>query len=304
MQSSLTPQYMRLLPMDVLSRFARVNILTRNLVQGFKSGPHRSPFLGASTEFAEHREYSPGDDPRDFDWRVFGRTDRYCIKQYVQETNVRATILLDSSASMRFCGSASELSKFEYACHLAASMAYLCLRQGDAVGLIRFDSQLRSVIPAASKASTLRILLQALHEAKPQNESRVPEALHEIATRIPRRGLVIVISDLLDDASDIVKSLYGLRHQKHDLIVFQVLSDEELTFPFDTSTQFRDLEDVAADIDVDPRAIRRDYLQRFQAHLEALDRGCGELHADYVLYNTRTPYADALSRYLASRMRR
>ena len=305
-----TPDYMRLLPADVLARFAQGKILARSLVEGLKSGDHRSPYIGTSTEFAEHREYSPGDDPRNLDWRVYGKMDRYCVKQYVEETNLRATILLDCSASMRFSGTIAArqhgngMSKLDYAKHLAAIVAYLLVRQGDAVGLVEFDSQVRSHLLPGCQPSHLRKMLETLYRSTAECESRISPVIHDIAERIPRRGIVILISDLLDEVPDVIRALYHLRHRKHELILFHVLTAEELTFPFGRATQFRDIEGIVGDVDVDPVSIRREYLRRFNEYLSQLETGCRELPVDYVRFNTRAPYEESLSQFLASRLGR
>ena len=302
-----TPDYMSLLPPPVLARFSQVRMLARGFVEGFKSGDHRSLYLGSSTEFAEHREYSPGDDPRGLDWRVYGKMDRYYIKQYVEETNLRATILLDASASMRFAGDSAikvdgqRLSKFGYAQRLAAAIAFLLTRQGDAVGLVSFDSQVRERLPAASKASHLRRLLQTMHNVRPGGESKLAGVLHEIARLIPRRGLVVVVSDFFDDVADVKAALHHLRHRKHELILFHVLADEELHFPYGNATRFRDLEQVADEVDVDPAVIRREYLSQFNDYLQQLEEGCGQVEADYVRMCTQDRYEDSLASYLVSR---
>lgn len=305
-----TPDYMDLLPPKVLGRFSKLRLLARGFVEGFKSGDHRSPYIGSSTEFAEHREYSPGDDPRVLDWRVYGKMDRYYIKQYVEETNLRATILLDASASMGFLGdSASEvagkrLSKFDCARHLAAAIAYLLTQQGDAVGLVNFDAKVRESLPAASTASHLQSLLQSMHQTQPGGESKLAVVMHEIARQIPRRGLVVVISDFLDDVPDMIKALHHLKHRKHELVLFHVLADEELHFPYTSATEFRDLEQIAEQIDLDPDAIRREYLSQFNRYLQEFESGCGQLQADYVRICTKESYEDCLADYLASRMGR
>lgn len=305
-----TPDYMKLLPPALLATFSQVPMLARGFVEGFKSGSHRSLYLGSSSEFAEHREYSPGDDPRGLDWRVYGKMDRYYIKQYVEETNLRATILLDASASMRFVGDSAmkvdgeRLSKFGYAQHLAAAIAYLLTRQGDAVGLVNFDSQVRERLPPASTASHLRRLLQTLHRVRPGGESRLADVLHETAQLIPRRGLVLVISDFFGDVADITAALHHLRHRKHELVLFHVLADEELHFPYSSMTNFRDLEQVADQVEVDPAAIRREYLSQFNAYLQQLEAGCGQVEAEYERLSTQHRYEDSLANYLANRARR
>lgn len=302
------PKYMKLLPIEAQAQLARRTFPARGRVEGFKSGSHRSPFLGSSTEFAEHREYSPGDDPRDLDWRVFAKQDRYYVKQYVEETNLRATIFLDSSASMRFQGNAAstldgvKLPKFDYAKYLAAMLSLLFVRQGDAVGLIQFDSEIRAHLPASGSKTHLQRMLQMLDQATPENASNGPSALHAAAERIPRRGIVILLSDLLlPDTTELVQALHHLRHRKHEVIVFQILAEEELTFPYKDAVQFRDLEGISDDIDLDPSTIRKEYMSQFTSFLNDLEQNCRSIPADYVRLNTKDSYVSSLSNYLANR---
>lgn len=307
MSSLQIPAYMKLLPADAQAHLARCTVSARGRVAGFKAGNHRSPFLGSSTEFAEHREYSPGDDPRDLDWRVFARQDRYCVKQYVEETNLRATILLDSSASMRFQGNAAssvngaKLSKFDYAKYIAAMLSFLFVRQGDAIGFTQFDSEVRTQLPARGSNGHFRRVLQLLDSAVPENASDAPSALHEAAERIPRRGIVILLSDLLSDSQKLMQALHYLHYRKHEVIVFQILSEEELTFPYKDAVQFRDLEGTVDDIDVDPAAIRAEYLRQFTSFLNDLEQSCRSIPVDYVRLNTKDSYVDSLTNYLGHR---
>jgi len=307
MSSLQFPAYMKLLPADAQAQLARWTVSALGRVAGFKAGNHRSPYLGSSTEFAEHREYSPGDDPRDLDWRVYAKQDRYCIKQYVEETNLRATILLDSSASMLFHGNAASsidgtrLSKFAYAKHLAAMLSFLFIRQGDAAGFIQFDSEVRSQLPARGSSSHLRRMLQILDAAVPENASDASSALHEAAKRIPRRGIVILLSDLLTDTRKLMQALHHLRYRKHEVIVFQILSEEELTFPYKDSVQFRDLEGAVDDIDLDPASIRAEYLHQFTSFLNELEQSCRCIPVDYIRLNTKDCYVNSLSNYLGHR---
>lgn len=301
------PDYMRLLPADIQVRFARREFAIRSVVKGPRAGSYRSPSCGASTEFAEHREYSPGDDPRGLDWRVYGKQDRYYVKRYVEETNVRATILLDSSASMAYAGSKGQSlidrhpSKFDYARQLAALVTYLFIRQGDSAGLIHFDSTIRTFLPALGTVAHLRTLLQTLYQSQPQDASDTASVLHQTAERIPRRGIVIVISDFLTDVPQLLKSICHLRHRLHDVILFHVLSEDELTFPFSDVTRFRDPEEALDELDVDPPAIRRAYLQQFHAYLSDLENGCRRIPCDYVRFSTARPLETELSQYLATR---
>lgn len=262
------------------------------------------------------------------------------MKQYVEETNVRATILLDSSASMKFVGesavsganltsetplafggnrrggnrnsladaarlkdthAAKVTSKFHYGRQLAALLSYLFIRQGDSAGLLMFDSGIRTFLPALGTVAHLRSLLQALHQSQPQAASDTASVLHEAAERIPRRGLVIVISDFLTDVPLLLKSLHHLRHRLHDVVLFHVLSEEELTFPFSDVTRFCDPEECVDEIDVDPPAIRKAYLQQFHQYLAELEKGCQRIPCDYVRFSTARPFETDLSYYLAKR---
>lgn len=302
-----TQAYMRLLDSDALLRIHRLQLLARGVVAGFISGRHRSPYRGFSVEFAEHREYTPGDNIRDLDWRVFGRSDRYYIKQYIEETNLRATILLDASGSMRYTGEHStrhqgrRLSKFDYARLMAAALMYLLIHQQDAVGLVTFDGAIRRYLPARSRPSHLRILLEALDDTEPDHETALAPIFHDIAERIPRRGLVIIISDLFDDPDALLKALHHFRFRKHEVIVLQVMTEEEFTFPFNRWSLFRDLEPGNRQIEIDPRSIRATYLEEVRRFLATLERECGRMKIDYMSMSTRQEFDVALSHYLAHR---
>ena len=299
-------EYRKLLPSQTTSQVMRLEFLARGIVEGFIAGRHRSPHKGFSVEFAEHRQYTPGDDLHDLDWRVYGKNDRYYIKQYIEETNLRATILVDASASMTYTGDQAmeldgrRLSKFAYARYLAAALAYLLIMQQDAVGLVTFDTRLRRYIPARSRASQLRQILQELSETAPGGETGLGGIFHNIADRIHRRSIVIVISDLFDRAEDIVKALHHFRFRRHEVLLFHVMAEEELNFPFTGTTLFRHLEHPATELRVDARAIRTDYLKKVGAFIGAVESACGQIKADYVPVSTRTPFekvlADCMSR--------
>ncbi|CAN5458301.1 DUF58 domain-containing protein [soil metagenome] len=303
--------YMELLPQETSGTVAKLELLARAKTLGTISGRHVSPNKGFSVEFAEHRQYVPGDDLRNLDWRVFGKADRYYIKQYIEETNLRATIILDASGSMRYTGeSASKLggkrvSKFEYARYLAAALAYLMIRQQDAVGLVTFDKEVRTHIRSASRPSQVRRILEELHGTEAGDDTALSETLHEIAEIVPSRGLVIVLSDLFDDPDALVKALHHFAFRGHELILFHVMAEEELTFPFDRFQEFIDLEPGAVGrTKVDPRTIRAAYLERVRSFVSQLERACGQLKADYVPVNTKKPYEKALSDYLTARRSR
>ncbi len=291
--------YFQLIDPKALLKLGRLELIARQVVEGFVSGKHRSPYKGFSVEFAEHREYTPGDDLRDLDWRVYARSDRYYIKQYEEETNLRAYVLLDASGSMRYTG--DSISKFRYAQFVAATLAHLMLHQQDAVGLVTFDEQMRRYIPPRSRPSHLHVLLEEMEATEPGGETSLSNVLHYVAERIRRRGLVILISDCFDDVDALVSGLHHFRHRKHELILMHVMAREELTFPFRSWTQFRCLEASSARVMLDPASVRDEYLRQVSAFLGQLKRRCGEMEIDYVQLDTSRPYDDALVRYLAFR---
>ena len=304
------PGYLRVLDADALAQIHRLELMARGVVEGFISGLHKSPYRGFSVEFAEHREYVPGDNIRDLDWRVFGRSDRYYIKQYVEETNLRATILLDASGSMAYTGGLAAhrngrpVSKFEYACFLAAALAHLLINQQDAVGLVTFDEAVRRYIPPRSRPSHLRALLEEICATRPERETGLAAVFHDIAERIHRRGLVIVLSDLFDKPERILQALHHFRFRKHEVLIFHIMAGEELAFPFDRWSLFHDLEVDGRRVEIDPRSIRATYLDEVRRFLKALEKGCGEMKIDYVPLSTQKDFAATLTQYLAQRRRR
>lgn len=301
------PDYMRLLDAEALGRIGRHEFSARGVVEGFITGHHRSPYKGLSAEFAEHREYSPGDDTRNLDWRLYGRTDRYYIKQYIEETNLRATILLDASGSMSYEGTRAtlraerRLNKYDYASRTAALMAHLLINQQDAVGLVTFDTAMRRYIPARSRPSHLRIMLEEMHATRPGEETDLAPIFHDIAEKVPRRGLILIVSDLFGDADAIIESLHHFRHRKHEVIVFHVMAEEELTFPFDRWSTFFDLEVDNNRIQIDPRAIRTAYVAEVEGFIDKIRAACGQLMIDYVQMSTASPFDIVLANYLSRR---
>lgn len=299
--------FAELLPRDLINTVGRLEFLARSKKEGTVTGRHASPHKGFSVEFAEHRQYVAGDDLRDLDWRVFGKSDRYYIKQYIEETNMRVTLLVDASGSMEYTGDeASELSgralsKFDYARHLAASLAYLFIRQQDAVGLVTFDDAIRKYLRPAAKPSQVRLILDELQHTAPGNGTRCADTFHEIAERIPARGLVIIISDLFDDAEKIKNALHHFRYKAHEVLLFHLMADEELTFPFKKFDHFKCLEIDNLRINIDPQTIRIQYLERVKAHLKALELACGQMEAEYVPVNTKVPVTDTLLTYFSQR---
>lgn len=301
------PPHFQLVDPDAMSKISRIELLARQRVEGFISGRHESPFRGYSVEFAQHREYTCGDDLRDLDWRVYARSDRYYIKQYVEETNLRATLLLDASGSMGYRGGMAALhkgrplSKFEYARYLAACLMRLLMNQQDAVGLVTFDTAIRRYLPARTRANHMSVLLDEMYNTAPGGETALAPVFDEIAERIHRRSLVIILSDFFDKAEDLLRALHHFRFRKHEVIVMHVMAEEELTFPFRNWSQFRDLEQDGRFLDIDPEALRASYLAEVRSFTETLQKGCGEMRVDYVPFSTRQDFGLALAGYLAHR---
>jgi len=301
------PECMRLLPAETMAVMRRLEWYARKRKGGTLTGRHRSPDKGASVEFAEHREYAAGDDPRNLDWRVMAKSDRNVIRQYVEETNLRATLALDVSGSMAYAGEAAaelagrRLSKLEYGKHLAAALAYFFVKQGDAAGLVCFDREPLGFLRAKSRPSQVRRILEELHGRAAGAETDAAPVLHEVAERIPRRGLVVLISDLFDEPAAIVEALHHFDHRQHELVVFHLLAEEELRFPFKNFQRFRDLEGIEKMLRIDPQTVRAAYLERIGRFVAEIERACGRLQADYVAVNTSEPLQHVLLRYFGGR---
>lgn len=295
------PECMRLLAPEVIGSLKRLEWLARLRKQGTLTGRHTSPDKGVSVEFAEHREYTIGDDLRNLDWRVMAKSDRNVVKQFIEETNLRATVVLDVSGSMTFRGEQSELSKFEYGQYLAAALSYLYIKQGDASGLVTFDDTLRTSMRAESRPSQVRRICEELYKTEPGKETGVGKVLHEVAERIPRRGLVVLISDLFDEPEQVIEALHHFDYRQHELVIFHVLAEEELSFPFQSFQRFRDLEGVQEMLRIDPQAVRAAYLDKLRNFITSIENVCGNLRADYVPVSTKTPVSEALVRYLGRR---
>ncbi|MDA7979697.1 MAG: DUF58 domain-containing protein [Pirellulales bacterium] len=287
----------------MLSRLEGLELRARSVVEGYVAGLHRSPLHGFSIEFAQHREYAPGDDLRHVDWKVFGRTDKFYLKQYEEETNLIAYVLVDTSESMRYKGTNSALSKLEYAQTAAASLAYLILRQRDSVGLVTFDKEIRSTIRPSGQASHLKHLLHVLEETVPERKTSTGPIFHELAERFSRRGIVIIFSDLFDDVSSMLAGLKHFRHKRHDVIVFHTLDADELDFPFKQPTRFRGMEE-APTVMTNPRSLKKAYLRELQRFRIAVKAGCHTHRIEYVDMRTDRPLDQALTSYLAHRMDR
>lgn len=282
----------------ILAKVGFSPLLARVVVEGFINGLHKSPFHGFSVEFADHREYVPGDDLKFLDWHLFARTDHYYIKRFEEETNLRCTILLDRSASMGFGTGA--LTKWDYSCFLATCLAYLMLRQQDAAGLAMFGAAPGLVVQPRCRRTHLRQLMKAMIDHAPSGATNVPLSMQAISQRLKRRGLVVVISDLIDEPESTLRSLRMLASRGHDVVVFHVQDAAELKFPFDGATLFQDLE-TGEELEIDPAAVRKTYLERMQQLSAFYQKGLTEIGADYHLIDTAQPYEHALSAYLNRR---
>lgn len=292
--------YRQFLNPEVISKLKSMEIKARLVVEGFITGLHKSPYHGFSVEFAEHRQYMPGDPIREIDWKVYAKSDRYYVKEFEEETNLKSYILLDASASMSF--TSSKISKFMYAAHLAAALAFLMLKQRDAAGLVVFDERVRSYVPPKSASVHLHALLSTLSGVEPSSGTDAGLALHEMADRIKRRGLIVVLSDLWDDPSRILTGLKHFRHRKHEVIVFHILDPAERDFTFAEEALFKDLE-TGEEISTLPWQIRSEYQRTMSAHIDRFRRECRQSFVDYVPLDTAIPYDYALFSYLGKRGR-
>lgn len=295
----MTPTSRRYLPPEAVARISRLEILARHVVEGFLSGLHRSPYFGQSVEFAQHREYAPGDDIRRIDWKVWSKTDRYYIKQYEEETNLRTTLLVDLSESMMF--GSHQLSKYEYACQITASLAYLLLRQQDSVGMISFDDVIRATVPASSKQNHLQSILASLDVQKPARKTNLQTLLSQVADQQTRRGLIVLISDLFVDREGLFKGLKLLRTRGHDVMVFHVLDDEELDFNYAGTTKFEGMEEMG-DLICDPRSLREGYQAALATFLHEIHQHCSRQMIDYQTIRTSEHLDAVLAHYLTHRV--
>jgi uncharacterized protein (DUF58 family) len=289
----------RFLHPATIARISRLDLRARQVVEGYISGMHKSPFFGHSVEFVQHREYVPGDDLRHLDWKVWSKTDRFYVKQYEEETNLRSTLVVDVSESMHYGRGA--LNKYAYGCTIAACLAYLLLRQQDSVGLITFDDAVRQVVPARGQQMHLDSIIAALDASRPRAKTDLEKILRRVAETVGNRGMIILVSDLLADRQPLLRGLEMLRHRRHDVLVFHVLDEDELNFPFAGTTRFEGLEELPQLV-CDPRALREGYLQALNEFLMEVRRGCVGLGLDYALVQT-SDYLDAvLSKFLHHRM--
>ena len=283
----------------VLAGISNLALRARWVVEGLMSGVHKSRAKGFSVEFEEHREYSPGDEIRRIDWKALGKFDRYFIKEYEDETNLRAYVLVDASASMNYASDG--ITKFDYACTLTASLAYLILKQQDAAGVVTFSNRVEAFIPPRAKRDYLTQILYALENRGPGGKTNVGKILEDIAGQIKRRGLIILVSDLLDEPAQILKGLRQFRFKGNDVIVFHLMDPAELNLPFDGNILFEDLEAANLRVITDPRTIRTTYQQVINEFIADMRKQCRDNAIDYQLISTATPLDQALASYLSWR---
>ena len=284
----------------VVARLGPLELTARTIVEGFLTGLHRSPFKGFSVEFAEYRQYIPGDDLATIDWKVYARSDRYYVKKFEEETNLDCHLMLDVSGSMGY-GSRG-MTKFEYGACLAAALGYLMNRQRDAVGFTAFDDHVVAMLPASARPGHLRALLVTLDRLTLGKETNVSKPLHQLADSLTKRGMVVLISDLLDDPQSVIRGLKHFQYRGTDVIVFHVLDPDELEFPFERATRFEDLE-TSEQIMAVPAVVREHYLKEIGALIERYKRELGATGIDYHLLNTAEPLEMALLSYLSTRAR-
>lgn len=293
------PASKRFLPPEAVKRVQRLELRARHIVEGFLSGSHRSPYFGQSVEFVQHRQYVPGDDVRHVDWKVWARQDRLVIKQYEEDTNLRCSLLIDSSESMEY--GRSNGSKFEYACTLAACLALLVLRQQDAVGSVLFDNKIRSRVPLRTSQRHLTDIIASLENSKPAEKTNLDSVFKDVVQTFPKRGLMVLISDLLGAEDSSMRGIDTLRRAGHDVMVLHVLDDDELDFPFADPTRFEGLE-TTDNLTCNPRSLREGYLEALDRFLDRVRRACAASRSDYLLIRTSDAPDAVLAKILSERM--
>jgi uncharacterized protein (DUF58 family) len=294
-----TEKYLR---PDVIRQVARLDLRAKFIVEGFLSGLHASPFHGFSVEFSEHRKYVPGDDLKDLDWNVYAKTDKYYLKKFEAETNLTGYLVMDLSASMAYTYR-QELTKFDYAICLAAALGYLMIHQQDPVGLVAFDTKIQTCLPPRSKRTQLGTILSILANLRPSGRTEVAASLHQVASMMRSKGLVMLFSDLLTDTAPVLESLHHLRHRGHEVIVFHILDEAEVRFPFEGVIEFEDVEDERK-LTLDAKGMRRDYLQAVEEFRENYRKECAKANIDFVPMDTSIHFDKALMEYLLKRQRK
>jgi len=291
---------------ETLSKIAHLELRARHVVEGFVSGMHKSPYKGYSVEFAQHRHYAPGDDLRHLDWRVFAKADKFFIKEYEEETNMRVHLLLDASASMAYPEhpGTGRMTKWDYAATVAASLAHLLIQQQDAVGLTMFDGEIRRQLPVTTNRAILTDLTRAIEADRPEKKTDMRRLFPHLAAKMPRRSMVVILSDLLTDIEDILLGLQRFRYGRHDVLVLHVLDHDEIEFPFTDRTLFEAMEEVNQEVLTDPQSLRQSYLANLEAFLTRIRRACLDNRIDYALFSTADGIDRALTTFLATRMHR
>jgi len=297
----MAKDYRKYLDPETVSKLKGMEMKARMVVEGFIAGLHKSPYHGFSVEFAEHRQYMPGDNIRDIDWKVYAKSDRFYIKQYEEETNLKGYLLLDCSKSMAY-QSGERITKLDYAGLLCGALSYMMLRQRDAVGLVSFDQSIRRYIPPRSKSGHLHVLLNEVASQEPSNETDISIALHEMAERIKRRGLVIIMSDLLDEAEKIISGLRHFRYNNHEVIVFHILDPRERDFAFPQEAVFKDME-TGEEMTTLPYQIKKHYKHAVKAFSDEIASACRQSNIDYYPIDTAMPFDRALYAFLSKRER-
>ena len=295
----MTRDYRKYLQPEEISRISRLEVRARHVIEGFLSGLHRSPYFGQSVEFVQHREYVAGDDFRRIDWKVWSKTDKYYIKQYEEDTNLRTTLVVDASESMQF--GTGPLSKYDYACTVAAALAYLLLRQQDTVGLVAFDEGITARVPPRTGSNHLHTVLNAMAQGAPKKKTDMLGVLSQVAGEQSRRGMIVILSDLFADRDGLFKGLKLLRHRGHDVLVFHILDDEELDFNYQGTTRFEGMED-AGDLVCDPRSLREGYQTAMRQFLDECRRQCARFVVDYQTIRTSDHLDAALAHYMNHRI--
>ncbi len=293
--------YRKYLQPEVVAKLANMELVARLVVEGFITGLHKSPYHGFSVEFAEHRQYMPGDEPKHIDWKIYGKTDRYYIKQFEEETNLKSYIILDASRSMAYASN-GKMAKLEYASYIAAALSHLMVQQRDAVGLTVYDEKIRTYMPPHATKSYLKEILRQLEITEGSNKTGTAESLHQIVERIKRRGLVIILSDLFDKPKEVATALKHFRHKKNEVIVMQILDPMERSFAFGSDAVFKDME-TSDEIMTQPYHLQKAYQEELKKFLDLYKKECRENNIDYVLLDTSTPFDVALFQYLSKRQR-
>ncbi len=284
-----------------LAKFRQFELIAHSVVEGFLTGQHKSPYKGFAIEFAEHRQYSPGDDPKHLDWKLLGKLDRLYIRQYEEDTSLKAYLLLDCSGSMAY--RSARFSKLDLGRFICGVISYILLAQRDSVGMVPFDNHIRQYLPPRTTRQHLKRVLDLLAASEPGEDTRLGEVMHAVASRLKRRGFVVIVSDLFDEAPTIIRALNHFAHRKHEVVVFQTLDRREVDFPFTEQTRFESLEGKEF-ILTDPIRIRREYRRQFEHHQTAIRKACHQLRIDFNQMFTDDPFERTMAKYLAGRLKR